>query len=323
MPDLDRLRARAKITFPESKPEFLLARVRAIVASEKDMPPDEQGRLATAALRKLEGLEVGDPTAAELAALELMIRMTRPAPLVHQSIPDDFKRPEHSNIFPSWSSFRSAAKPFLPTIGRIDTAGPSLGASTTVGTGFLVGSGLLMTNKHVLDELSRGTGMLESGQGVVRFQIEDNSFDEDRPRKITGVAGVHPAADAVLLAVEEASLGPVQPYPKLSTTRKDDDEVVVAGYPSEMSDRNPLFVRSTFTTSLGVLRAAPGRISEISPDGFAHDCSTLGGNSGSPVFRMNTAEVIGLHTGGSFLWKNYAVDGAVLATFVNNRSGAQ
>jgi len=282
------------------------------------MPPGEQGRLASAALHKLEGVgpEEGDPTPAELAALEVLMRMTRPSPLVHGAVPDDFERPEHSEIFPDWSAFREAVKPLMPSVGRIDTAGPSLGASATIGTGFLVAPGLLMTNKHVLNELSRGTGVLETGQGVVRFQVEDDSFVEDQPRKITGVAKTHPEADAVLLAVEPFSSPAAEEYPAIDSARDDDDEVVVAGYPSEISDRNPLFIRSAIGLSLGVLRASPGRISERGTDSFAHDCSTLGGNSGSPVFRMKTREVIGLHAGGSFLWKNYAVEGGVLAAFV-------
>ena len=38
-----------------------------------------------------------------------------------------------------------------------------------------------------------------------------------------------------------------------------------------------------------------------------HDCSTLGGNSGSPVVDLETHQVIGLHFGGRFGVRNYAV----------------
>jgi hypothetical protein len=78
--DLDRLRARGARAFPNAAADFVMNCVRAIVASEKDMPPDREGLLAATALRKLQGTEEGEPTPAELAALELMIRMTRPAP---------------------------------------------------------------------------------------------------------------------------------------------------------------------------------------------------------------------------------------------------
>ena len=323
MADINLLKARGKRAFPDPTAVFIMNRVRAIVGSERALPPTEQGRLAAACLHKLEGLEDGDPTPRELAALELMIRITRPAPLVHSGIPDDFKTPEQSRIFASWPQFRDALKPYAARIGRIDTAGLTLSASATVGTGFLVAPGLLMTNRHVLADLSHGTGQLETGQALVRFQYEADSFDPIEPRNITGVAAVHPSLDAVLLRVESGTSEPTIPVEFAADAGELPDEldVVVAGYPAEMSDRNPLFLRSTFGQNLGVLRAAPGQITGRVTGGFSHDCSTLGGNSGSPVFRMSTAEVIGLHTGGSFLWNNQAVDGGSLTEFVKGIKG--
>ena len=40
---------------------------------------------------------------------------------------------------------------------------------------------------------------------------------------------------------------------------------------------------------------------------FTHDCSTLGGNSGSPVLDLDSHRIIGLHFGGSFQKFNNAV----------------
>jgi V8-like Glu-specific endopeptidase len=40
---------------------------------------------------------------------------------------------------------------------------------------------------------------------------------------------------------------------------------------------------------------------------FRHDCSTLGGNSGSCVVDLNTHRVLGLHFGGYYLRYNQAV----------------
>jgi V8-like Glu-specific endopeptidase len=47
-----------------------------------------------------------------------------------------------------------------------------------------------------------------------------------------------------------------------------------------------------------------------------HDCSTLGGNSGSPLFSLRTARVVGLHCEGYFMYRNEAIDGATLHAFV-------
>ena len=58
-----------------------------------------------------------------------------------------------------------------------------------------------------------------------------------------------------------------------------------------------------------VKRLQPGLISAWNDgdDVFHHDCSTLGGNSGSPVFDLETHAVIGLHFGGRYLIGNNAV----------------
>jgi hypothetical protein len=315
MADLDRLRLRSLRAFPTSDPAAVLGTVRAIIGAASAFPPTEQGHLAATALSKIQGLQEGDPTPTELAALELMIRMTRPAPLVHNDTPDAFKKPEQSTIFPRWPEFQEAIKPFMPTVGRIDSGGPSLASSDTVGTGVLVGRNLLLTNRHVLMDISHSTGVIEAGMAVVRFSVEDDDYSADDPRNITGVAATHPTLDAVLLTVENAVF---PAYATVEGPADDESDIVVTGYPSENSDRNPLFLKVIFGDTLGVLRAAPGQITGLVPQGFTHDCSTLGGNSGSPVFSMARQTIIGLHAGGSFLWNNQAIAGDALTTMIQS-----
>ena len=60
-------------------------------------------------------------------------------------------------------------------------------------------------------------------------------------------------------------------------------------------------------------RLAPGQVTEARPDVVLHDCSTLGGNSGSVVLDLATGEAVGLHFAGRFLEANYAVPAAVVA----------
>jgi len=56
-------------------------------------------------------------------------------------------------------------------------------------------------------------------------------------------------------------------------------------------------------------RIAPGRVASIDAVQrlLTHDCSTLGGNSGSCVVDLSTNSVIGLHFGGDYLVENVAV----------------
>jgi endonuclease G len=148
----------------------------------------------------------------------------------------------------------------------------------------------------------------------VRFEWEDNSFEADNPVSILGVASLHPSLDAALLRVEVRDS---ESFPRIDAEELPDDaDIVVVGYPAEDTVRNPLFLNATFGGVFEVLRASPGLLTAREPFGFTHDCSTLGGNSGSPVLSMKTGHVVGLHRSGSFLWNNEAVDGESIAAFL-------
>ena len=54
-------------------------------------------------------------------------------------------------------------------------------------------------------------------------------------------------------------------------------------------------------------RLAPGGVTRMEDALLWHNCTTLGGNSGSVVFDLNSGQALGLHFSGSFLVTNYAV----------------
>jgi V8-like Glu-specific endopeptidase len=312
--DLEQLRSRCERAFGNTAPNLLLNRTRAIVGSATAMPATEEGKLAVEAYRKLQSGD--EPTPTELSALQLLIRYTRPAPLVHGGRPDDLVKQEHADVFPNWHTFQDASDP-VRLVCRIDQASPSLATAERIGTGLLVAPDLVMTNKHVLDVLSRGADVLQEGQAVVRFGIEDHSFAADAPVPIVGVAAVHKDLDLTLLRLKPTGQPAGLAISINSDTLAANTDVVVVGYPLDDPERNPLFIRNIFGAQFGVLRAAPGQCTSTFADGFYHDCSTLGGNSGSPVFSLNGAKLVGIHTGGGFLWKNAAVAGAAIAAFVD------
>jgi len=76
-------------------------------------------------------------------------------------------------------------------------------------------------------------------------------------------------------------------------------------------------------------RLAPGRIVSVGAAGktLTHDCTTLGGNSGSCVVDLNTHSVIGLHFEGEYTKTNTAIllsglAGDPLLNGVNFKEGA-
>ncbi|MDX6404595.1 MAG: serine protease Do [Blastocatellia bacterium] len=306
----ERLRARAQRTFQSISIKDALKNTRAIVGP-RIAPGDDPDGLAQQALDMLqEGDPDNMPSPKQLAALELVVRTMRPAPLAQngelQELNQDFKE-----VFPNWDSFRQSVKPFLYSIGRINTL-PDEG----VGTGFLVADGILVTNKHVLDKLSTGTYVLEKGQAVVDFKHEYDSATEP-PVDIIGVRAVHQTLDMVLLELAKTDSG--RPPLKVSTTVATPGQQVVAiGYPFNDTFDNPQFVGAIFGNDFGVKRAAPGEVVELGKQSLFHDCSTLGGNSGSPVISMDTVNVLGLHCSGRFVYRNEAVCAAALGQFVQS-----
>lgn len=88
-------------------------------------------------------------------------------------------------------------------------------------------------------------------------------------------------------------------------------DVYVIGYPA--SDNQgltpPQVLRDIFGSEYQVKRLQPGKVMEVEAGQpiFTHDCSTLGGNSGSCVVDLKTGHVIRLHFRGNYRRANYAV----------------
>jgi S1-C subfamily serine protease len=299
---------RAQRAFQNKPVGKIFDEIKAIVGPS-NMPPIEQSKLAEEALERLRNGE--RPTPKQVAALEFVIRLMRPVALSREGELAPLN-PTVAPAFPDWTKFQKSVKPFLYSVGRIDIV-----PKESVGTGFLVSDGVLVTNKHVLDILSKGTGELEEGQAVVRFKYEAGLPDEEEPVNITGVIAAHEELDIALLQVKKQKFTKTRKPFALDTGLVEAGQPVVAlGYPLDDPVRNPLFIRALFGNVFGVKRAAPGEVSSLGEQSIYHDCSTLGGNSGSPIVSMKTARVVGLHREGSFLYRNEATDGASLGKFL-------
>ena len=178
---------------------------------------------------------------------------------------------------------------------------------------------MLATNRHVVDQLSSGTNVLEKGQAIVRFGQEHGTPDTQGLTNILSVAALHDSLDIALLELEKPSGTQTrQPVTIETSNVSTGDAVVAVGYPFDDPVRNPIFIKALFGGKFGVKRAAPGEVLKVSTQSVFHDCSTLGGNSGSPIFSMKTARVVGLHRDGFFMYRNEAVDGPSLNQFINH-----
>ena len=218
---------------------------------------------------------------------------------------------------------RARIEAALPAIGRVELPDhPSLPYG---GTGFVVGDGLLMTNRHVAELFATGLGRetlsFIPGQSAAVDFLRERERPDSLLFQIRRVAMVHPYWDMALLVVD--GLAPVTPL-SLSTAAPGDlreRDVVVVGYPA-LDPRNAVDIQNRiFDSVFNVKRLQPGRLREVesirsfghSVEAVTHDSSTLGGNSGSAVLDVKTGEVVGLHFAGVYLEANYAVPAHELA----------
>lgn len=242
----------------------------------------------------------------------IVLREGRPALLVRAG---DFP----SDLPPDWTALeqqRAAIRDSIARVGRIEVDGhPDL---DWVGTGFLVGPDLVMTNRHVANEFARRDGddwTFQSGRSSRWDLLEEDGDTTQLEFAVTEIVGVHTAddVDLALLRVEGSADGGL-PEPLLVAAASPSEvvgrTVYVVGYPAWDGRRNePDDMKRIFMDIYNVKRMQPGRIT-VSADSnviLRHDCSTLGGNSGSPVFDLETHQVIGLHFGGRYLVGNQAV----------------
>jgi endonuclease G len=309
------LRSYGSLSLDAAGPRF-----RAIVGTD-NLPDTPEGKLAKSALEKFKNGDPDGPTPPELAALEYLIRLVRPAPLFRNGVPDNFAAPEFDRAFPEWSSFQNLIPRWAYSVGRIDRV-----KGDPAGTGFLVAPRLdrdpplLVTNNHVLDVISYGVRKLARGQATVRFQWEYGCPQTEQPVDILNVAATHDTMDACVLRIAHVDMTHREPFLLATQSPEVYAEVVAIGYPFEDKSRNPLFIPQIFGTNFGVKRGAPGCVTSLGQKASAvyHDCSTLGGNSGSPLVAMSTGAVVGLHTGGGFLWRNESIDCLALREFIES-----
>jgi len=264
-----------------------------------------------------------DPSEEQLLGMEaLIIPKLRPAiDVINGSFTVEHRLWTH---LASDAAIRKRIEDAIPLVGRIELPGnPDYPYG---GTGFVVGKGRLMTNRHVAMIFARGLG----NRGIDFKPRAKAGIDFLREREtkthtmleVERVVLIHPYWDMAILAVDGL---PVKDYgPKLSLADPSDldgREIAVIGYPAFDPRNDAAEQDELFDRRYGVKRLQPGQLHRrADTDSFgkivsasAHDCSTLGGNSGSAVIDLATGEIVALHFGGLYQKQNFAVPAFELA----------
>ena len=163
---------------------------------------------AANAVRKLRrGEELAQP---EGEALEAIVLPTeRPViDILHESFGDVEAPFAH---FGANAATRARIEAAIPSVGRIGL--PDRPTIPFAGTGFVVGKGLLMTNRHVAVIFAQGLG--REGLSFQRGQSADIDFKQEigggapQPFAIKRVVMIHPYWDMALLEVEGLDVKPL------------------------------------------------------------------------------------------------------------------
>lgn len=212
----------------------------------------------------------------------------------------------------------------IPSVGRIELPGNR--RYPYGGTGFVVGDGLIMTNRHVAEIFARGLGTrvvgFKPGLNAGLNFLRERGGAIGTTLSVRHVVMIHPYWDMAILAVENLPLD--HPPLRLSLADVGDldgHEIAVIGYPAFDPRNNAAEQDKLFDSEYGFKRLQPGELhGRTSAESFgkivspaAHDCSTLGGNSGSCVVDLANGEILALHFGGRYHEKNFAVPSFELA----------
>jgi endonuclease G len=262
---------------------------------------------------------------------EAIVQTTgRPALLIKDN---NYEQPRLQSIRERLEPHRSKILGAIPSVGRLELLNHP--TYEYVGTAWMIADDVMITNRHVAIIFAR--------QANNRFVFRANLFGdmykaqvdfkeeygspETFEIEIVEVLHVEDDADFLpdmaLVRVRRDDNLPA-PVPLSLTDAEFEEDVVVIGYPAYDSRNDQFVMQDIFKGIYNVKRLSPGRVSGVRPDKtlLTHDCTTLGGSSGSLVLRLSTGEALGLHFSGSYVENNFAVTaGAIRKRLVAIESG--
>ena len=206
-------------------------------------------------------------------------------------------------------------------VGRIELT--NFPGADWVGTGWLVAEDIIVTNRHVANLFGRnkdGNWIFRKGPaGQISARIDfleeaDNEASNEMALKEILYIEEEDDPDLAFLRVERSATGKLADFISLSNAKPEVEQfVAVIGYPAKDSrilDQD--LMASVFGELYDKKRLAPGQLMTVAAESIEHDCSTLGGNSGSVVVDLDSGDAVGLHHGGTYLKSNVAVPAAIV-----------
>ncbi len=288
------------------------------------------------ALRKLEEGKFDQITDAEAVELEAIVqREVFPVSFIVNRSFEALPVPwQHFNS----GAIRSAIEAAIPAVGRIDYLADDGKHAEHLGTGFIVGDGLMMTSRSVAEFFVNGAGL-----GPLTFKPDrpPGVFDLGRERgvpptdlshimRITGIRMVHPYWDMALMELDHMPIG-VSPL-RLSVLAPEDlqdRQIAKIGYPAVLGRFDRLQQKGAELEIFvlggvgGVKRLAPGMAKGRLPiSSYGRNVSALhyqtsavasAGTGGAPILDVLSGQVIGIGFASTGFSGSYAVPSHDLA----------
>ena len=222
----------------------------------------------------------------------------------------------------------------IPLVGRIDVDNYP-GSLTYVGTGWLVAPNVVCTNRHVAEIIARhDNGKFKFRPGRFgeelrvkldyRRELGSSVSESVRVNRVIWIERDTSGPDIALLGIEQGSDNGTkrQSIPLATSDAAANSDVVVIGYPARAPADiipNQEWMEQIYGGAYDVKRIAPGVVGPNSRGWATHDCTTLGGNSGSVVVDMNTGNAVALHFAGLYMIENYAVPASTIGKYLRER----
>jgi endonuclease G, mitochondrial len=217
---------------------------------------------------------------------------------------------------------REALKRAIRATARVEVS--DSGGSWYEGTAWLIAPGLAVTNRHVARAFARrkpdGTGELrkdfkKKSMSVMLDFVQEFETDDRFQVGIEEIPFIAEDDDSIpdiaLLKLAPSARPLPDPIPLADATPVADAKawIVAIGYPALDPHEDASVRADVFKDIFDVKRVAPGVIRGLPSNEWylVHDCSTLGGNSGSVILDMKTGAATGLHFKGTARVANYAV----------------
>jgi phosphatidylserine/phosphatidylglycerophosphate/cardiolipin synthase-like enzyme/V8-like Glu-specific endopeptidase len=268
--------------------------------------------------------------------LETIVREGRPAiPIVNNRISFEgaIVDAAATTIIDRLKTAAPIVEACIPLVGRIDVDNYQ-GPLTYVGTGWLVAPNVVITNRHVAEIIARSdNGKFKFRPGRFgeelrvkldyRRELGSSESESVKVARVIWIERDSSGPDIAFLGLDEVTDGTKKNSITLATSdAAANSEVVVIGYPARAPADivpNQEWMDQIYGGAYDVKRIAPGVVGPDSRGWATHDCTTLGGNSGSVVVDMSTGNAVALHFAGLYMIENYAVPASTITKYLKER----